>query len=298
VIHAAAVIEDALAERLDAEQIERVLHPKVAGAWQLHLHSLDQPLDFFVLYSSVSSLLGNPGQSAYVAANAWMEELAAERRQRGLPALAVAWGAIADAGYLTRHEKTASVLQQRLGAAPIASAAALDVLESLLAADASGLTVVDFDAQALRRFLPATRGPRFADLLAELPAEDEQVDSNLLDRLAEISEAEAEGLLRQLICQEVAGILRLQVEKIGADQPLQELGLDSLMGVELALALEERVGVKLPSFLLSEGPTPKRLAQRILQMLRGEAEKEDAALQRVAQQHGVTELPNEARKDG
>ncbi|MEL5849276.1 MAG: SDR family NAD(P)-dependent oxidoreductase [Candidatus Igneacidithiobacillus chanchocoensis] len=298
VIHAAAVIEDALAERLDAEQIERVLHPKIAGAWQLHVHSQGQPLDFFVLYSSVSSLLGNPGQSAYVAANAWMEELAAERRQRGLPALAVAWGAIADAGYLTRHEKTASILQQRLGAAPIASAAALDVLESLLAADASGLTVVDFDAQALRRFLPAARGPRFADLLAELPAEDEQVDSNLLDRLAEISEAEAEGLLRQLICQEVAGILRLQVEKIGADQPLQELGLDSLMGVELALALEERVGVKLPSFLLSEGPTPKRLAQRILQMLRGDAEKEDAALQRVAQQHGVTELPNEARKDG
>jgi NADPH:quinone reductase-like Zn-dependent oxidoreductase/acyl carrier protein len=298
VIHAAAVIEDALAERLDAEQIERVLHPKIAGAWQLHLHSQDQPLDFFVLYSSVSSLLGNPGQSAYVAANAWMEGLAAERRQRGLPALAVAWGAIADAGYLTRHEKTASVLQQRLGAAPIASAAALDVLESLIAADANGLTVLDFDAQALRRFLPAARGPRFAALFADLPAEEESLDTNLLDRLAEISEAEAEGLLRQIICQEVAGILRLGIDKIGPDQPLQELGLDSLMGVELALALEERVGVKLPSFLLSEGPTPKRLAQRILQMLRNGTEQEDAALQRVAQQHGVTELPSEAATDG
>ncbi len=295
IIHAAAVIDDGLAQNLTMEQMDQVMQPKVAGAWNLHQASRDLPLDFFVLYSSITTLLGNPGQAHYVAANAWLEAFAQWRRQQGLPALAILWGAIADAGYLTRHEKTRDLLQQRLGGAALTAATALDVLETMILADAHGWVVADLDWRALQRFLPLAASPRFS---AVMPADNGEAASNeddLRHHLQSLPPAEAEQMLLDTVRREVAQILRLSLDKVAPEQNLSQLGLDSLMGVELALALEDRIGVKLPAFLLSEGPTPLRLARRLVQSLSKDAAADlDAAEQPAAitreqleAQHGV-----------
>ncbi len=294
IIHAAAVIEDALAQNLDAELMDKVIQPKVAGAWNLHQASLHQPLEFFVLYSSITTLLGNPGQAHYVAANSWMEAFAQWRRQQGLAALAILWGAIADVGYLTRHEKTRDLLQQRLGGAALTASTALDVLENMIVSDAHGWMVADLDWRALQRFLPVAASPRFAAVMPSGKAEAASSDEDLRSHLQSLPTAEAEQLLVDTVRQEVAQILRLSVDKISPDQNLSQLGLDSLMGVELALALEERLGVKLPAFLLSEGPTPLRLARRLVQSLNNDAEQQavpgaaSITREQLEAQHGVT----------
>nr|WP_264318820.1 type I polyketide synthase [Acidithiobacillus sulfurivorans] len=294
IIHAAAVIEDALAQNLGAELMDKVIQPKVAGAWNLHQASLHQPLEFFVLYSSMTTVLGNPGQAHYVAANSWMEAFAQWRRQQGLAALAILWGAIADVGYLTRHEKTRDLLQQRLGGAALTASTALDVLENMMVSDAHGWMVADLDWRALQRFLPVAASPRFAAVMPSGKAEAASSDEDLRSHLQSLPTAEAEQLLVETVRREVAQILRLSADKITPDQNLSQLGLDSLMGVELALALEERLGVKLPAFLLSEGPTPLRLARRLVQSLSNEAEQQDVpgaasiTREQLEAQHGVT----------
>jgi acyl transferase domain-containing protein/NADPH:quinone reductase-like Zn-dependent oxidoreductase/acyl carrier protein len=294
IVHAAAVIKDALAENLTTAHIGQVLSPKVAGAWYLHRESLKLSLDFFVLYSSITTLLGNPGQAPYVAANTWLEGLARLRRAQNLPALSILWGPIGDIGYLTRHEKTRDLLQQRLGGAPLSASTALDLLETLLASDRTGLVVADFDWRAVSRFLPKSTAPRFSRIHRNGIDTGQDLVADLRTQMLGLSTKEAETVLNALVRQEVAQILRLAPEKIPGDQNLAQLGLDSLMGVELALALEERLGIKLPAFLLSEGPTPERLAQRLVHMLRKDGSDEALtdrseidALQRLAESHGV-----------
>jgi phthiocerol/phenolphthiocerol synthesis type-I polyketide synthase C len=293
IIHAAAVMDDALAQNLGAAQMRAVIRPKVAGAWHLHQYTQGMALDFFVLYSSITTLLGNPGQAHYVAANTWMEALAQMRRQQGLKATAILWGAIGDAGYLARNGETRDLLQQRLGGAALSAAMALDILERMLVMDASGLVVADLDWRAVRRFLPTAMAPRFK-LLAQGLEEESSIDTDLCSTLRALPAAEAEKMLVDTVRREVAQILRLAVDKVLPEQNLSQLGLDSLMGVELALALEERMGVKLPAFLLSEGPTPLRLAQRLLQSLGKEAAGDGASAvavqitrEQLEMQHGI-----------
>jgi NADPH:quinone reductase-like Zn-dependent oxidoreductase/short-subunit dehydrogenase/acyl carrier protein len=294
IIHSAAVIEDGLAENLIPAKIQEVLAPKVDGAWHLHRLSLEHPLDFFVVYSSITTVLGNPGQSAYVAANTWLEGLAHLRRSQKLPALAVLWGPIADVGYLTRHEQTLDRLTQRLGGPALSAHLALDLLEALLSADRNGVVVANWDWQAVSRFLSNALAPRFANLSRGISASDGLSDTDLQEQIRLLPEKEAEALLCELVRREVAQILRLPPEKISDSQDLTQLGLDSLMGVELALALEERLGIKLPAFLLSEGPTADRLAQRLVHSLRKSAQEDGLFLspdretfEQLAKQHGV-----------
>ncbi len=169
---------------------------------------------------------------------------------------------------MTRHEKTREVLQQRFGGAALRVQTALDILEQLLGQNADGIAVAELHWQSLQRFLPITHSPRFAAVTGGKPMEGNLGDSNLRSQLLEGTEAEAEKLLLETVRREIAQILRLPLDKVEPEQNLSQLGLDSLMGVELALALEEQIGIKIPTFLLSEGPTPLRLAQRLVQTLR------------------------------
>ncbi|TAM04816.1 MAG: SDR family NAD(P)-dependent oxidoreductase, partial [Paraburkholderia sp.] len=117
VLHSAMHIDDALVRNLDDARFEAVLAPKVAGAWNLHRATRTLALDWFVVYSSATTFLGNPGQANYVAANAFLEALVAHRRAAALPGTYLAWGPIEDVGFLARHAQTREALQARIGGA-------------------------------------------------------------------------------------------------------------------------------------------------------------------------------------
>lgn len=269
VFHAAMVIDDALIVNLDPERMARVLEPKIKGAWNLHELTRDLPLDHFMLYSSVTTYIGNPGQANYVAANAWLEGLAVLRRAQGLPVTCIGWGPIGDAGYLTRNEAVKDSLASRLGAEPLRVEGALRMLGLALAAPQPNLAIADFQFSALARLLPSAQSTRFASLSrhADSNAEGAEGGDDFKGMIEGKSPAEVQALVAQLVTQEVAQILAVSVERIDPARSLHDMGLDSLMGVELALGLEKRFGIQIPAMLLNEGPTVERVTARIVERL-------------------------------
>jgi NADPH:quinone reductase-like Zn-dependent oxidoreductase/NAD(P)-dependent dehydrogenase (short-subunit alcohol dehydrogenase family)/acyl carrier protein len=301
VFHAAMVVDDALVRNLDEERIARVFEPKILGAQNLHELTLDAKLDYFVLFSSATTLFGNPGQGSYVAANTWLEALARHRLGLGLPATAVLFGAIADAGFLARNEKLKEALQSRMGGEAMPAQVALDALEAMLVDGRSGEGVLEFDWKALARFLPGAAVPKFAELALQAgDADNDGAEAEDVQKLlAELPDAELAAVFADMLRQEVGEILRIAPEKIDAARSLYSMGLDSLMGVELAVALESRFGVKLPVMSLGESPTIDKLAARIIAQLRGAGEAESGGadvleqVRQLAGQHAA-EVTEEA----
>ncbi len=301
VVHAATAYDDGLLASLDAERMASVLRPKLLGAWNLHQLTLNIPLAHFVLYSSITTFIGNPGQGNYVAANAGLEGLAALRLALGLPATCIGWGPIGDTGYLTRNEAVKDALAQRLGKAPLSSAEALAQLDRLLTERTGPRAAANFDWPVLCRLLPSAQSARFTELnrgLQDGGGPQDNADFRAL--IAGKSSAEVTEIVRNLVAQEVAQILCIGVERIEPGRSLHELGMDSLMAVELALGLEQRFGIKLPVMILNESPTTDRVAARIVDNLLGGAEDAEAArdtvgalVENIARQHGETVTPEE-----
>ena len=275
VVHAAMVLDDALLSGLDEQRLRRVLQPKLDGAWNLHELTREQALDLFVLYSSATTLLGNPGQANYVAANAALEALARLRRAQGLPACAPAWGPIADVGVLTTNTVARDSLATRLGAPALPAREALAMLERLLLQGLPGAAVLDFSWSALQRLLPAASAQRFAALREQADPDDQAGEQDLRRRIAELAPEPARELVLQQLCREVAGILRLPADKLSPEQSVFDLGMDSLMAVELGLALERRFGIRVPPMLLNENPSIQRIAERLLAALGPQQGAED-----------------------
>jgi NADPH:quinone reductase-like Zn-dependent oxidoreductase/acyl carrier protein len=281
VIHAAAVIDDGLIRQLTSEQLARVLMPKIQGSWNLHQLTEKMNLDFFVLYSSMTTFLGNPGQANYVAANSYLESLAHYRRVHGLTGTYIAWGAIDDVGFLTRHENVKNALESRLGSKAIHSDTALIMLEKMLLADSSGAAIINFDWATIARFMPGAKAPKYEQQLLQAKnlGADSHNHENIKSLLASLTAAEAIDLIAQLLAQEVGQILRIPAEKVDKQKSVFDLGMDSLMGMELAIAIEERFEVKLPLMALAEGATITKLAAKIVELLQGNGTSDESSQQ-------------------
>ncbi|MDX1402837.1 MAG: SDR family NAD(P)-dependent oxidoreductase, partial [Kiloniellales bacterium] len=221
IVHAAAVFDDATIANMNESSLKDVLAPKVAGACALHQVSIDLPLDFFLLFSSVTTFLGNPGQGAYVAANAYLEGLVEARRRQGLPATAVCWGAIKDAGYLAREEKVLEVLTTRLGVEAITAASALDHLDDLLCTKI-GLTAIAALNFKERAYQLPILSSKYSELLTgrirDPNASGGETDfSKILEGL---DTDEIDALLREAVKQEVARVLRAPETSIDVEKSI------------------------------------------------------------------------------
>jgi acyl carrier protein len=243
IMHAAMVLDDALLTNLTAEQLTSVLTPKVQGADNLDRLTREDPLDYFVLFSSITTLVGNPGQAAYVAANGYLEGLARLRREEGRPALAIAWGAIADVGILAREKGLAESLARRVGVKAMPARDALDLMAQALgrAETDAVMAIGSLDWSAARR-LPALSSPTFAALTREGSvvdaAERKTIDLRVL--LATTENDKVRKQVSEIIVEEIASVLRVPKEDVSLTKKLAEIGLDSLMAIELAGALQER----------------------------------------------------------
>jgi phthiocerol/phenolphthiocerol synthesis type-I polyketide synthase C len=270
VVHAAMVIEDALLCDMEPGQLHRVLAPKICGALHLHEATRDRRMDFFILYSSATTLFGNPGQAAYVAANMALEALATERRALGLPATCIGWGPIADVGYLARNERVLEALAGRMGGAALRSEEALLALEPLLASTAGNLALIDLDWATLSRFLPASQAPKFSGLARSMVGQRSahaESAQELRRRVAALAGSELAAALTEIVRAEVAEILRIAPERIEAGTPLLDMGMDSLMAVELAASIESALDIQLSALALSGGPTIESVVERIVRLL-------------------------------
>jgi acyl transferase domain-containing protein/NADPH:quinone reductase-like Zn-dependent oxidoreductase/acyl carrier protein len=269
VIHTAMVLEDKLLRDLDRETLERVLRPKVLGGWNLHEQTLGRKLDLFVMFSSLSSVFGHAGQANYSAANAFLDSLAYMRRSQGLPALVMNWGHLGEVGYLAEREQLGQRLE-RQGVLSFTVKQATDCLEYALQSMAIQMSVLRIDWSVWRGLgLTQKVSPRFAHLL-QSPSESEAVASDSqasAEQLRATSGALRSSLVEALLRSKLSSLLGLNVEQIQPERALLEMGLDSLMAVEVRNWIESQMEIDLPISALMRGESLAHLAARICELM-------------------------------
>ncbi len=254
VYHAAGVLDDGAVAGLDAERCDRVLAPKVAGAWHLHEATRGMPVGEFVLFSSAAGLLGSPGQANYAAANTALDALAHHRAALGLPCLSVQWGPWLEAGLAAGPDGGASALSAmgvrgirpeqgvamlgRLGDSGLTQACVLPVDPAALAAGA--------DTGMLPPLLATLAGPAARPVAATgLREEWEALPIGRPRRRA----------VQRHLCEQIGLVLRQDPDSGVTSRPLSGMGFDSLMSLELRRRLERTSGVELPATLVWRHPT-------------------------------------------
>jgi phthiocerol/phenolphthiocerol synthesis type-I polyketide synthase C len=290
VIHAAMVLDDAMLTNVTAERFAQVLRPKVTGADNLDQLTQSLNLDYFVMFSSATTLVGNPGQAAYVAANGYLEGLARRRWAAGLPALTICWGAIEDVGVLARSGVAREALANRIGIKGMQAQDALSVMGKILGAPASDdnavVAVAPMDWSAARQHLAVLRSPSYKKLTSrgDLKA-NEQSRIDIAALLAQNSADDAREMIGRLIVDEIAQVLRLPREDIARTTPLAEIGLDSLMAAELALGLEERFKLDAPLSTTAGGFTVNELADHVIGLAIGTTNSDEAVTRTMIERH-------------
>jgi phthiocerol/phenolphthiocerol synthesis type-I polyketide synthase C len=258
IVHAAGVLDDATVDTLTATSLERVLAPKVDGAHHLHTQTRQDPLDFFVMFSSAAAMLGNTGQAAYAAANAYLDTLAMARRAQGLPALSVQWGPFKDTGLAAADHNRGERLAQR-GMPGFTTGQAWPALTHLMRQDAAVVGYVSLRSRQWFDSFPETAAlPSWSALLqaSRQSAPGGGTGAAFLLRLRE-SPADLRGVLvRDKVGELVGRVLRVAAGQLDAKTPFKELGLDSLLGLELRNRLEAAFDLRLPpTFLWTYGTT-------------------------------------------
>ncbi|WP_375454782.1 SDR family NAD(P)-dependent oxidoreductase, partial [uncultured Methylobacterium sp.] len=230
VIHAAAVLQDGLIANIDDAALDAVIGPKVVGAQNLDAATRERRLDYFVVFSSATTFIGNPGQGAYVAANGFMEGLARQRRRRGLPALAVAWGAIGDVGMLARNKAVMETLAGRVGVTPMEARRCLDLMADALAAQGSAsddavLAIASMHWGKARERLATMRSPSYDDLGSDQQMEAGAVATISIALLLKGGDIDAvRKTVSDAIVEDIARILRLPKDDISRVRQLSEIG--------------------------------------------------------------------------
>ncbi|WP_281180830.1 type I polyketide synthase [Nocardia lijiangensis] len=263
VVHAAGVLDDGLITSLTDVQVRRVLEPKVVAAW--NLHELTRALDLraFVLYSSVSGVLGSPGQGNYAAGNAFLDGLAWYRHRLGLPATSLAWGWWEQSSGMTGHLQAGDRdRMSRGGLLAMGAADGLELLDRALSVPTPALVLAHFDLNMMRA---NGIGGIFSGLWSAGPhrgrsARTRSERAGLSERMASLTAEQRQLLLTEVIGGEVAAVLGYeQGRRIDAERPFKDLGFDSLTAVELRNRLAKLTGLRLPTTLVFDYPTVAEL---------------------------------------
>lgn len=262
IIHSAGVLDDGMLLQQDWSRFETVMAPKVTGTWHLHSLTRHMPLDFFVLFSSGVSLLGSAGQANHASANAFMDAFAAYRQALGLPGTSINWGAWSDVGAAADRN-----LAGARGVETFTPQEGLQALEWALQQNVIQVGVLPADWNNILKPYPLNEEPAlFREIARQVPqrvvkTEMRVAEASLARQLEETVPNKRMPLLLGHIRQKAAQVLNMEnAAAIDPHQPLQSMGLDSLMAVELRNKLGQSAGKTLPATLLFERPTINALA--------------------------------------
>jgi myxalamid-type polyketide synthase MxaC len=266
IVHAAGVLDDGVLLQQDWERFARVMAPKIAGSWNLHSLTLDVPLDFFVLFSSASSVLGSPGQTNYAAANAFMDALAHLRRAQGLPALSINWGAWSVSGMAATLDERDQHRWAERGLVAMSPADAVASLGELLEGRSAQVAVLPIDWRRYCGQFPGGSAPAFLSLAVQGQSSAEAIPASAAALLrAELERAAPRkrlDLLMDHVRDHALHVLGLPPTfSLDAQQGLRDVGLDSLLALELRKRLQSAVECPLPATLAFDYPTVADLAR-------------------------------------
>ncbi len=273
IVHSAGVLDDGVLLQQDWSRFQRVMRSKVDGSWNLHQLSLNHSLDFFVLFSSGASFIGSPGQSNHAAANAFMDSLAHLRRALGLSGLSINWGPWSEIGAAVRTGVVSRADTKGLNT--IAPAQGLKILEHLIAGSPAQVGVLPLNPSELASNRPrAGRANLYAEMdelatkaigMGSMPSDIAPTAPQLLPLLASASPGRRAVIVLEQLQKQAAKTMGLDAdETIDPGRPLTDLGLDSLMAVELRNEIAKQIGKSLPATLLFNHPTLDELTAYLL----------------------------------
>ncbi|ORV98563.1 type I polyketide synthase [Mycobacterium kyorinense] len=280
VAHLAGVLDDALLSEQSLDRFRTTLAPKAFGACYLDRLTADDELDFFIVSSSVSSLLGSPGQANYSTANALLDGLVAQRQARGLPATGVNFGPWGQGGMASSEAARANLTAQ--GLIPLEPSAALGALAEVVANGTAQATVLKANWQRAMKVLGSSRPP-ILDLVLPSAVGETSGDAELLRQLQEIPVAQRAGFITEFLQREVQGFLRL-AQPPAATSRFLDLGTDSLMAIELRNRLHSQFGgmFTINATAVFDYPTIGGLAEYLAGQLPGESESQSGEPESVA----------------
>ncbi|MBV9655270.1 MAG: KR domain-containing protein [Acetobacteraceae bacterium] len=270
VIHCANALDDAPVGELTWDRFATAMHPKAGGAWNLHRATAKLPLDFFLLFSSFAALAGTRGGANYAAANIALDSIAHLRRAHGLPALSVNWGAWADIGWAAR---TAAGSAAGRGFDALPPERAIAALERALQSNGAAQLAI---ASVRWPVLADAAGPHGASLFSEIITPDDARSSRGATgddaTLAEtIAAAPPESVRAEVVCYLQSLAARAlgfdDAARIDPDQPLQDMGMDSILAVDLRNTLARSLRADIPAAILFDYPTVNSLADYSIGLL-------------------------------
>ncbi|MDE5085943.1 MAG: beta-ketoacyl reductase, partial [Trichodesmium sp. St16_bin2-tuft] len=269
IIHAAGVLDDGTIQQMNWGRFAQVMSPKLIGTWHLHTLTKNLPLDFFVCFSSIASMLGSPGQGNYAAANAFMDALASHRRSQGLSGLAINWGAWASEGMAARLAVEYQNRIKNSGITEIAPKEGMSALDLVLT-NKSATAQVGVAGIKWQVLAESWSGMKINSLLRELLQQEEwfeedtrkqKVKGELLAKLEAASNEKRQEILIEHIRRQVAQVLGFSSSKLPeVNVGLMEMGMDSLMTVELKNRLQNQLETNLPETIAIEYPTIAKLS--------------------------------------
>ncbi|MFC9971175.1 SDR family NAD(P)-dependent oxidoreductase [Spirillospora sp. NPDC127200] len=244
VVHSAMRVDDDLLVDLSDERFAASLAPKVTTAAVLDVLTRDRDLEFFLMYSSSAGFVGQVCQANYVAGNLYLEALVRQRRQAGLPGLAIAWGALGETGYIARHDLADNMA--RLGVDPVTTDEALTAAGRLLTGGNDVAGVGRYNWGRLRELLNSLATPRFSMLVPPLSPVSGQTREELMRELAMLPPQEAQQKVAGYLALFLAEVFQMPVDQLDHERRLDEYGMDSLMGAEMLVMLREQFGLEIP----------------------------------------------------
>ena len=304
IVHSAAVLDNGLLASLDAERLERVMRPKVDGAWNLHELTAGAGLSQFLLFSSAAGVIGTAVQANYAAANVFLDALAAHRHAHGLPATSMAWGGWAQESSLAGELSAADRARiQRLGIAVMTPEQSLELFDAAREVKESRLVPVGLESAALRAQAEAGMLPPVLRGLIRARVSRDQSPDAVRARLARLSGEEKETAVLELVRAQAATVLGCDSSaEVSPDRVLQEMGLDSLGALELRNGLIATTGLSLPILTLTDSPTPAGIARHLAAQVPGPAGEATGGVGPSGQEGSgkttLVSLLGEARRDG
>ncbi len=252
VVHAAGVVADQTFAGLNSTTVDRMWRPKVGGVIRLDADTADDPLDFFIVFSTAGTILGSPGQAGYVVANAAMEGIVADRQRRGLPGTIVQWGRWGEVGLAAdARDRMMDLIPPDQGVA---------ILRRLIVADRPETLAARLNESVLLANFPQVADqPFYASLIASGAAQD----SISVDALRAMLPAQAQAEIQRGVTRVVAQLLGYGDSEIPRDQPLTDLGLDSLLVLRIVRGIEHVFSVKLGVAALLQGATTTEIAEHV-----------------------------------